>query len=92
MTTIVGKIASIESSSNPNVKTQGSLDVTPEKIVFKPEDQETGDYSSGFDTRVKTQVKKYERRRLEKTMPKLAVVFLAGKFFSSRICFILRIF
>lgn len=44
MTTIVGKIASIESSSNPNVKTQGSLDVTPEKIVFKPEDQETGDY------------------------------------------------
>jgi hypothetical protein len=44
MTTIVAKIASIESSSNPNVKTRGSLDVTPEKIVFKPEDQETGDY------------------------------------------------
>ena len=48
MTTIVDKTAHIESSSNPNVKTAGLLDVTPEKIVFKPEAMETGDYGFGF--------------------------------------------
>ena len=54
MTTIVDKQAHIESSTNPNVKTAGLLDVTPEKIVFKPEAMETGDYGFGFKNKKKS--------------------------------------
>ena len=48
MTSILSKSVQLESSSNPNEKKSGLLDVTPEKIVFKPEDMETGDYGFGF--------------------------------------------